>query len=71
MVNCLPPFLSLPSLCFKWEGEGEKMNPSAQNDPSDLFLRLITLLRMCAVRAMSVVEQTSPRAKFAFTSQLT
>lgn len=36
MVNCLTPFLSLPSLCFKWEGEGERMNPSAQNDPSDL-----------------------------------
>lgn len=51
MVNCLTPFLSLPSLCFKWEGEGERMNPSAQNDPSDLFLRLITLLRMCEVRA--------------------
>lgn len=27
------------------------MNPSAHNDPSDLFLRLITLLRMCEVRA--------------------
>lgn len=47
MVNCLTPFLSLPSLCFKWKGEWERMNPSAQNDSSVRFLGLIALLTVC------------------------
>lgn len=47
MVNRLTPFLSLPSLCFKWKGEWERMNPSAQNDSSVRFLRLIVLLTVC------------------------